>query len=72
VRFAGRTDVKTAWLVGVETLGLTSGASVPESLVQGVLSWFRERGVHSITSRRTITESVAYRPPTELKDQAAA
>jgi 4-hydroxy-3-methylbut-2-enyl diphosphate reductase len=66
------TDIKTTWLVGVETLGLTSGASVPESLVHRVLSWFRERGVHHITSRSTITENVAYRPPSELRDQAAA
>jgi 4-hydroxy-3-methylbut-2-enyl diphosphate reductase len=66
------TDIETSWLSGVETLGLTSGASVPESLVRRVLSWFGERGVQHIISQTTITEDVAYRPPAELKQQTTA
>ena len=66
------TDIQTSWFAGVETLGLTSGASVPESLVRRVLSWFRERGVQQITAQITATENVAYRPPAELKQQMAA
>jgi 4-hydroxy-3-methylbut-2-en-1-yl diphosphate reductase len=66
------TDIQTSWFAGVETLGLTSGASVPESLVRRVLSWFRERGVQQITAQMTATENVAYRPPAELKQQMAA
>jgi 4-hydroxy-3-methylbut-2-en-1-yl diphosphate reductase len=36
--------IEEAWLDGVGTVGLTSGASAPEELVEGVIAWFRERG----------------------------
>jgi len=38
-------EIDVAWLADVETAGLTSGASAPESLVRRVLAWFRARGV---------------------------
>jgi 4-hydroxy-3-methylbut-2-en-1-yl diphosphate reductase len=37
-------EIDPAWLDGVTTVGVTSGASVPEDLVQGVLTWLRTRG----------------------------
>ena len=42
VDFAAEID--PAWLDGVATVGVTSGASVPEVLVSGVLDWLAERG----------------------------
>ena len=39
------TEIDEAWLDGVEIVGITSGASAPEKLVEGVIDWFRERGV---------------------------
>ncbi|MFD5347244.1 4-hydroxy-3-methylbut-2-enyl diphosphate reductase, partial [Streptomyces anulatus] len=37
-------EIDEAWLEGVTTVGLTSGASVPDVLVDGVLEWLGERG----------------------------
>jgi 4-hydroxy-3-methylbut-2-en-1-yl diphosphate reductase len=37
-------ELEESWFDGAETVGLTSGASVPEILVRGVLSWLAERG----------------------------
>ena len=39
------TDIREEWLEGVETVGVTSGASAPEKLVTRVCDWFRTRGV---------------------------
>ena len=38
------TEIDEAWLDGVTTVGVTSGASVPEILVRGVLDFLAERG----------------------------
>jgi 4-hydroxy-3-methylbut-2-en-1-yl diphosphate reductase len=38
------SEIDEAWLDGVGTVGLTSGASAPEVLVEEVIDWFRERG----------------------------
>jgi 4-hydroxy-3-methylbut-2-enyl diphosphate reductase len=39
-----RDAIQDEWLEGVETLGLTSGASAPESLVQEIVTFFRDQG----------------------------
>ena len=38
------TQVEEEWLEGVETVGITSGASAPEELVEALVEFFRERG----------------------------
>ena len=38
------SDIDSAWLEGASTVGVTSGASAPESLVQGVLGWLSDHG----------------------------
>ncbi|HEY6075780.1 MAG TPA: 4-hydroxy-3-methylbut-2-enyl diphosphate reductase, partial [Gaiella sp.] len=42
------TEIDEAWLEGVRTVGVTSGASAPEKLVNRVCDWFRARGVERI------------------------
>ena len=42
------TEIDETWLDGVETVGITSGASAPEKLVTRACEWFRARGVESI------------------------
>src|SRR5206468_1231391 len=42
------TEIGDSWLEGVETVGITSGASAPERLVVGVCDWFRARGTTNI------------------------
>ncbi len=55
------------WLEGVDTIGITSGASAPERLVERVCDWFRERDVELIESYRVVDEDVEFRLPVELR-----
>jgi 4-hydroxy-3-methylbut-2-enyl diphosphate reductase len=61
------TEIDESWLTGVETVGLTSGASAPERLVTRVCEWFRERGVTDIQQHQMIDEDVEFRLPVELR-----
>ncbi|MDX1621028.1 MAG: 4-hydroxy-3-methylbut-2-enyl diphosphate reductase, partial [Nitriliruptorales bacterium] len=42
------SEIDEAWLDGVEVVGLTSGASAPEDLVEQVVAWFRDRGTSTV------------------------
>ena len=59
--------VDEAWLDGVETVGITSGASAPEKLVTRTCDWFRARGVESIEPFSMAEEDVVFRLPVELR-----
>ena len=61
------TEIDGAWLDGVETVGLTSGASAPESLVTRVCDWFRRRGVGEIEDVASVYEDVVFKLPVELR-----
>jgi len=65
------TDIDSAWLDGVETVGITSGASAPEKLVDRVCDWFRARGVDEISAHRMVDEDVEFRLPVELRRELA-
>jgi 4-hydroxy-3-methylbut-2-enyl diphosphate reductase len=65
------TDIDESWLDGVETVGLTSGASAPEKLVERVCDWFRARGVEDISAHRLVDEDVEFRLPVELRRELA-
>jgi 4-hydroxy-3-methylbut-2-en-1-yl diphosphate reductase len=61
------SDIKDEWLEGVKTLGLTSGASAPEILVQEVVSLVRERyGVTEVEEIETVEETEHFGLPAEL------
>src|SRR5215213_7791931 len=66
------TQVDEAWLEGVETVGITSGASAPEELVESLVSFFRERGADDVSELRTVHEDVRFMLPKEIREQAAA
>ncbi len=55
------------WLDGVTVVGLTSGASVPEILVRGVLDWLAERGYADVEEVRSAEESLLFALPPELR-----
>ncbi|WP_035798306.1 4-hydroxy-3-methylbut-2-enyl diphosphate reductase [Kitasatospora mediocidica] len=65
VDFAEELD--EAWLAGVGTIGLTSGASVPEILVQGVLEWLAARGFEDVQVVKTAEETLQFSLPKELR-----
>jgi 4-hydroxy-3-methylbut-2-enyl diphosphate reductase len=64
--------IEERWLEQVETVGVTSGASAPERLVEGVCDWFRERGARQIEQCRIVEEHVEFRLPVELRRDLAA
>jgi 4-hydroxy-3-methylbut-2-en-1-yl diphosphate reductase len=61
------TDIDERWLARAETVGVTSGASAPERLVERVCEWFRARGVDDITPFSSVYEDVVFRLPVELR-----
>jgi len=61
------SEIDEAWLEGVRTVSVTSGASVPESLVDGVLAFLRERGFPGAQAVRTVEESLTFALPPELR-----
>jgi 4-hydroxy-3-methylbut-2-enyl diphosphate reductase len=65
------TDIDPTWLDAAETVGLTSGASAPEKLVERVCDWFRARGVEDISAHRLVDEAVEFRLPVELRRELA-
>jgi 4-hydroxy-3-methylbut-2-enyl diphosphate reductase len=65
------TEIEEAWLAGATTVGVTSGASAPEKLVNRVCDWFRARGVERIEPFRMVDEDVTFRLPVELRRELA-
>lgn len=66
-------EVQEHWLDGVETIGVTSGASVPEILVKDVLAFLAERGFSDVRTVTAKEESLLFSLPPELrKDLKAA
>jgi 4-hydroxy-3-methylbut-2-en-1-yl diphosphate reductase len=66
------TQVRDEWLEGVETVGITSGASAPEELVERLVDLFRERGADDIGELRTVHEDVRFMLPKEIRPAAPA
>ena len=64
-------EIDEAWLSGVRTVGVTSGASVPEVLVRGVLDHLAERGWESVEEVTTAEESLVFSLPRELRPARA-
>jgi 4-hydroxy-3-methylbut-2-enyl diphosphate reductase len=62
------TEIEEAWLDGAETVGVTSGASAPEWLVDRVLAWLRDRGATEIEEVRVIEEHMAFGLPRGVRD----
>src|SRR4051794_18671223 len=58
--------IDDGWLDGVGTVGVTSGASVPESLVLGVLGWLAERGDGDVDEVAAAEEALTFALPPEL------
>jgi 4-hydroxy-3-methylbut-2-enyl diphosphate reductase len=64
------TEIDDAWLDGVEVVGVTSGASAPEKLVDRVCEFFRARGAE-VEAFAMVDEDVTFRLPVELRRELA-
>ncbi len=67
---AGQVD--ESWLNGVETIGITSGASAPEELVSELVEFFRERGADDVSELRAVDEDVRFMLPKTIRTELAA
>ncbi len=65
-------EIDDAWFEGVTTVGVTSGASVPEILVEDVLAHLAERGYGQVDEVRTATEDLLFSLPRELRSALKA
>jgi 4-hydroxy-3-methylbut-2-en-1-yl diphosphate reductase len=63
-------EIDEAWLGGVDTVGVTSGASVPDDLVTGVLEYLQERGFPTAEEFTAATETLTFSLPKELRRPA--
>ncbi len=60
-------EIDPAWLDGVDSVGVTSGASVPDHLVQGVLEYLTDRGFPAAREEKLTEESLVFALPPELR-----
>ncbi|HEY2056571.1 MAG TPA: 4-hydroxy-3-methylbut-2-enyl diphosphate reductase [Solirubrobacterales bacterium] len=65
------TQVREEWLEGVETLGITSGASAPEVLVEELVEWLRGRGTVEVGKLGAVHEDVRFMLPREVREGVA-
>ena len=66
-RVDGAHELEESWFDGAQTVGLTSGASVPEVLVDEVLAWLAERGFGDAEIVQTVEEHLVFALPPELR-----
>ena len=60
-------EAKDEWLEGVKTIGVSSGASVPEILVKDLMIWLAERGFSNVESITAMEEHLLFAIPPELR-----
>lgn len=65
------SEIKQEWLEGVETIGVTSGASVPEILVDQTLADLADAGFTDVEEIRTAEEDLQFSLPKELRKDAS-
>jgi 4-hydroxy-3-methylbut-2-enyl diphosphate reductase len=66
------SQVREEWLTGKRVIGITSGASAPEELVQRLVGFFRERGVQDVRELEVVSEDVRFMLPKAIRQAIAA
>ena len=66
------SEAKDEWLEGVTTVGVSSGASVPELLVKDLLAWLAERGFGEVETVTAMEETLLFALPPELRKELKA
>jgi 4-hydroxy-3-methylbut-2-en-1-yl diphosphate reductase len=65
------TEVREEWLEGKQVVGITSGASAPESLVQRLVEFFRSRGTSDVQELEVVQEDVRFMLPKVIRQRMA-
>ena len=65
----GPNDINPAWLKGLNSIGVTAGASAPEVLVQEVVSYLLDNGADEIAEVSGVNESVHFPVPNALREE---
>jgi 4-hydroxy-3-methylbut-2-enyl diphosphate reductase len=65
-------EVRDEWLQGMRVVGVTSGASAPEDLVQRLVAWFRELGTEDVSELEVVQEDVRFMLPKTIRQALAA
>jgi 4-hydroxy-3-methylbut-2-enyl diphosphate reductase len=65
-------EIQERWIRNARTIGLTSGASVPEILVDGVIEWLAERGFSKVEEVHAAEERLVFSLPPELRREMKA
>ncbi len=65
-RVDGVEEIDPAWYEGVDVVGLTAGASVPDELLEPIIEDLRRRGVTNVEPVIVAEETVVFQPPEEL------
>ena len=65
-------QVQEAWLDGKRVVGISSGASAPEELVEGLVALFTERGVTDVSEFEVVREDVRFMLPKRIREDLAA
>jgi 4-hydroxy-3-methylbut-2-enyl diphosphate reductase len=65
-------QVDESWLEGVETVGITSGASAPEELVERLVTYFEERGAEEVKELSVIDEDVRFMLPKKIRTELSS
>ena len=65
-------QVREEWLAGKRVIGITSGASAPEELVQRLVAFFRRRGAQDVRELEVVSEDVRFMLPKAIRQAMAA
>ena len=64
--------MREEWLEGKKVVGISSGASAPEELVQRLVDFFRDRGVENVEEFEVVKEDVRFMLPKAIRQAMAA
>ena len=65
-------EVQEEWLDGMRTVGITSGASAPEELVQSLVDFFRARGATDVQELEVVPEDTRFMLPKAIRQALAS
>ena len=68
----GANEIDAKWVIGVDTIGLTAGASTPESIVKQCIERLMDLGVSDVADVEFTKEDVIFAPPKEVLVEACA